>query len=124
MRILECPPSDKQGYIDEADQFYMNPLSWLNEQFENSSDHREVNLPTHIVMYNVLLTVSKSFLLFANKAISCSHLFCVQLTHPIDFTRNKKTLFHVLDSGIRRNIFCLLESFYLTCKTKLHSQPN
>lgn len=59
MRILECPPNDKPGYIDEADQFYLHPSSWLLEHFGNSSWHEEeVHLPTHIVLYNVLLPVS------------------------------------------------------------------
>lgn len=59
MRILECPPSDEQGYIDEADQFFMNPSSWLIKQFGNSLNNEELDyLPTHIVMYNALLPVS------------------------------------------------------------------
>ena len=59
MRILECPPSDEQGYIDEADQFFMNPSSWLIKQFGNSLNNEEQDhLPTHIVMYNALLPVS------------------------------------------------------------------
>ena len=59
MRILECPPSDEQGYIDEADQFFMNPSSWLIKQYGNSlSNEEQDHLPTHIVMYNALLPVS------------------------------------------------------------------
>ena len=59
MRILECPPSDEHGYIDEADQFFMNPSSWLIKQFGNSLNNEELDhLPTHIVMYNALLPVS------------------------------------------------------------------
>ncbi|XP_068693820.1 GPI mannosyltransferase 3-like isoform X2 [Montipora foliosa] len=33
MRILECPPSGEEGYVDEADQFYLNPSSWLQKEF-------------------------------------------------------------------------------------------
>ena len=61
MRILECPPrlSDEQGYVDEADQFFMNPSSWLIKQYGNSLNNEEQDhLPTHIVMYNALLPVS------------------------------------------------------------------
>ena len=59
MRILECPPSDEHGYIDEADQFFMNPSSWLIKHFGNSLNNEEQDhLPTHIVMYNALLPVS------------------------------------------------------------------
>lgn len=58
MRILECPPSDKQGYLDEADKFYLNPSAWLTKQFGDQTEHRDqIGLPSHIVMYNVLLPV-------------------------------------------------------------------
>ena len=65
MRILECPPSDTPGYVDKADQFYTRPSSWILEHFGNASGHKEdISLPTHIVLYNVLLPVSRlSFLL-------------------------------------------------------------
>ena len=59
MRILECPPSDEAGYIDEADQFYRNPTLWLSEKYGLSSGHQDqLQFPTHIVLYNVLLPVS------------------------------------------------------------------
>ena len=62
MRILECPPSDEAGYIDEADQFYRNPTLWLSEKYGLSSGHQDqLQFPTHIVLYNVLLPVSWSF---------------------------------------------------------------
>jgi len=65
MRILECPPSDKQGYVDEADKFYMDPSLWLTQQFVNSSGRGDQDqLPTHIVLYNVLLPVSQYSYLF------------------------------------------------------------
>ena len=76
MRILECPPSDKPGYIDEADQFYMHHSSWLLEHFGNSSGHKEeVHLPTHIVLYNVLLPVSLSFLISLSSWFLQLHAF-------------------------------------------------
>ncbi|PFX22760.1 GPI mannosyltransferase 3 [Stylophora pistillata] len=65
MRFLECPPSAEPGYIDEADQFYRHPTSWLSEQFR---DHRipsghqgePHHLPSHLVLFNVLLqSISK-----------------------------------------------------------------
>ncbi|XP_068693822.1 GPI mannosyltransferase 3-like isoform X4 [Montipora foliosa] len=55
MRILECPPSGEEGYVDEADQFYLNPSSWLQKEFGNHTGHGDpAHLPSHIVMYNVL----------------------------------------------------------------------
>ena len=59
MRILECPPSGEEGYVDEADQFYLNPSSWLQKEFGNHTGHGDpAHLPSHIVMYNVLSPVS------------------------------------------------------------------
>uniref|UniRef100_A0A8C5PAX8 Mannosyltransferase n=1 Tax=Leptobrachium leishanense TaxID=445787 RepID=A0A8C5PAX8_9ANUR len=59
MNFLECPP-DLLGhdmYVDEADLFYISPLAWLNAEFYNRS-----NLPTHLVMFNVLEPVILPFL--------------------------------------------------------------
>ncbi|KAK2552896.1 GPI mannosyltransferase 3, partial [Acropora cervicornis] len=63
MRILECPPSDKPGYLDEADKFYLNPSAWLTKQFGDQPEHRDqIDFPSHIVMYNVLLPKVAMFL--------------------------------------------------------------
>lgn len=63
MRILECPPSNKPGYLDEADKFYLNPSAWLTKQFGDQTEHRDqIGLPSHIVMYDVLLPKVAMFL--------------------------------------------------------------
>lgn len=49
MRFLDCSPSDKPGYVDEADQFKAHPLSFLYSMF--SSLNLEV-LPSHIVLFD------------------------------------------------------------------------
>ncbi|KAL7405715.1 hypothetical protein ABVT39_006176 [Epinephelus coioides] len=50
MRFLECPPDlGEEGYVDEADRFYNNPLHWLRTSFPYKS-----SLPTHLVLFNVL----------------------------------------------------------------------
>ncbi|CAJ1049174.1 GPI mannosyltransferase 3 [Xyrichtys novacula] len=50
MRFLECPPDlGEEGYIDEADSFYDDPLHWLRTSFPYKS-----SLPTHLVLFNVL----------------------------------------------------------------------
>lgn len=49
MRFLECPPPLGEGYIDEADIFYDNPLQWLKTSFPYKS-----SLPSHLVMFDVL----------------------------------------------------------------------
>ncbi|XP_055497541.1 GPI mannosyltransferase 3 isoform X1 [Leucoraja erinacea] len=51
MHFLECPPdlSGNNTYIDEADLFFKEPLTWLNIRFS-----AQASLPTHLVIFNVL----------------------------------------------------------------------
>ncbi|XP_028257457.1 GPI alpha-1,2-mannosyltransferase 3 isoform X2 [Parambassis ranga] len=50
MRFLECPPDlGEEGYIDEAERFYDDPLLWLRTSFPYKS-----SLPTHLVFFDVL----------------------------------------------------------------------
>lgn len=50
MRFLECPPDlGEEGYVDEADRFYNDPLHWLRTSFPYKS-----SLPTHLVLFDVL----------------------------------------------------------------------
>ncbi|XP_012971538.1 GPI mannosyltransferase 3 [Mesocricetus auratus] len=51
MRFLQCPPdlTGKAQYLDEADVFYLNPLSWLRQEFRSNA-----SLPTHLVTFSVL----------------------------------------------------------------------
>ncbi|KAG8001524.1 GPI mannosyltransferase 3 [Nibea albiflora] len=50
MRFLECPPDlGEEGYVDEADRFYDDPLHWLRTSFPYKS-----SLPTHLVLFDVL----------------------------------------------------------------------
>ncbi|XP_069795023.1 GPI mannosyltransferase 3 isoform X2 [Narcine bancroftii] len=51
MHFLECPPdlSGNTTYVDEADLFFKEPLTWLNTRFA-----AQASLPTHLVFYNVL----------------------------------------------------------------------
>lgn len=51
MRFLQCPPdlTGKSQYLDEADMFYLNPLSWLQQEFRSNA-----SLPTHLVTFSVL----------------------------------------------------------------------
>ncbi|GAB1294428.1 GPI mannosyltransferase 3 [Apodemus speciosus] len=51
MRFLQCPPdlTGKTQYLDEADMFYLNPSSWLQQEF-----HSNGSLPTHLVTFNAL----------------------------------------------------------------------
>ncbi|XP_020836943.1 GPI alpha-1,2-mannosyltransferase 3 [Phascolarctos cinereus] len=60
MRFLQCPPDliGKENYLDEADKFYLNPLSWLNEEFSSS-----ILLPTHLIIFSVLEEEIKTFLI-------------------------------------------------------------
>lgn len=56
MRFLECPPDlGEEGYFDEADRFYEDPLLWLRTSFPYKS-----SLPTHLVLFNVLEKVKNN----------------------------------------------------------------
>ncbi|AWP01624.1 putative GPI mannosyltransferase 3 [Scophthalmus maximus] len=50
MKFLECPPDlGEDGYVDEAERFYDDPLHWLRTSFPYKS-----SLPTHLVLFDVL----------------------------------------------------------------------
>lgn len=61
MRFLTCEPNltKKDNYVDEADQFYENPMKWIRS-------HLPVNpvsaLPTHVVLYDTLAPRVSDFL--------------------------------------------------------------
>ncbi|XP_075821392.1 GPI alpha-1,2-mannosyltransferase 3 isoform X3 [Microtus pennsylvanicus] len=59
MRFLQCPPdlTGKSQYLDEADMFYLNPLSWLQQEFRSNA-----SLPTHLVTFSVLEKEIRAFL--------------------------------------------------------------
>ncbi|EPQ03932.1 GPI mannosyltransferase 3, partial [Myotis brandtii] len=63
MRFLQCPPdlTGKSQYLDEADVFYQNPLSWLYKEFHNNS-----TLPTYLIIFNVLEEEISAFLISRN----------------------------------------------------------
>uniref|UniRef100_UPI00358E75BB GPI mannosyltransferase 3-like isoform X2 n=1 Tax=Myxine glutinosa TaxID=7769 RepID=UPI00358E75BB len=58
MRFLECPPPllYMKDNRDEAAEFYVDPKSWLEHEFQSSS------LPTHVVLFNTLEEVIGDFL--------------------------------------------------------------
>ncbi|XP_028562723.2 GPI alpha-1,2-mannosyltransferase 3 isoform X1 [Podarcis muralis] len=59
LRFLQCPPdlTGRADYLDEANLFYADPLSWLSETFSNVT-----LLPTHLVFFSVLEQDISSFL--------------------------------------------------------------
>ncbi|XP_053784048.1 GPI mannosyltransferase 3 isoform X2 [Desmodus rotundus] len=63
MRFLQCPPdlTGKSHYLDEADLFYQNPLSWLYEEFHNNS-----TLPTYLIIFSILEEEISAFLTSRN----------------------------------------------------------
>ncbi|KAF6132073.1 phosphatidylinositol glycan anchor biosynthesis class B [Phyllostomus discolor] len=63
MRFLQCPPdlTGKSQYLDEADLFYQNPLSWLYEEFHNNS-----TLPTYLIIFSILEEEISAFLISRN----------------------------------------------------------
>ncbi|XP_059212503.1 GPI mannosyltransferase 3 [Centropristis striata] len=70
MRFLECPPDlGEEGYVDEADQFYVDPLHWLRTSFPYKS-----SLPTHLVLFDVLEEEISVFLQ-GNKFVRTAEIF-------------------------------------------------
>ncbi|XP_050069537.1 GPI mannosyltransferase 3 [Anopheles maculipalpis] len=61
MRFLHCEPNltEQPNYLDEADQFYANPMSWIRK---NLPVHPISALPTHVVAFDVLEPEIKDFL--------------------------------------------------------------
>ncbi|KFM69129.1 GPI mannosyltransferase 3, partial [Stegodyphus mimosarum] len=53
MKFLTCEPNfeNADGYIDEADEFFENPMEWLTKNYDSN---RNQLLPTHIVMFDKL----------------------------------------------------------------------
>ena len=77
MNFLDCSPSMNTSYVDVADQFYKNPLNWLNKAFHESGQNKST-LPTHIVLFDVLRNVSSVNLNFscfqAHDALRCCYI--------------------------------------------------
>lgn len=70
MRFLECPPDlGQEGYVDEADIFYRDPLLWLRTSFPYKS-----SLPTHLLLFNVLEQEISVFLQ-GNKYVRTAEIF-------------------------------------------------
>lgn len=50
MRFLECPPDlGQEGYVDEAERFFSDPLHWLRVSFPD-----KFSQPTHLLLFDVL----------------------------------------------------------------------
>uniref|UniRef100_A0A182SM66 Mannosyltransferase n=1 Tax=Anopheles maculatus TaxID=74869 RepID=A0A182SM66_9DIPT len=72
MRFLHCEPNltDQPNYLDEADQFYANPMSWIRK---NLPVHPISALPTHLVAFDVLEPEIKDFLSIYKETASFFH---------------------------------------------------
>ena len=46
-------------YVGEDDRFYGDPVNWLNESYSH-----EKELPSHIVIYDLLEKVKSGYLMF------------------------------------------------------------
>ncbi len=60
MRFLTCEPLLQADSVDEADNFYSDPMAWLQKEFTDDG-HRD--LPTHLVLYDGLHEAVRDFLL-------------------------------------------------------------
>ncbi|XP_066593990.1 GPI mannosyltransferase 3 [Prorops nasuta] len=60
IRFLTCEPNleGKEFYMDEADQFFMQPMEWLKENYINQN----VSNPSHIVTFDHLIPKISDYL--------------------------------------------------------------
>uniref|UniRef100_A0A182UQ54 Mannosyltransferase n=1 Tax=Anopheles merus TaxID=30066 RepID=A0A182UQ54_ANOME len=72
MRFLHCEPNltDQPNYLDEAHQFYANPMGWVRK---NLPVHPLSALPTHVVTFDVLEPQLKDFLSIYQEKVSFFH---------------------------------------------------
>lgn len=72
MRFLRCEPnfSEDHVYIDEADTFYKDPISWLRR---NIPVHPRSAMPSHVIAFDVLEPEIKDFLANYEKMESFFH---------------------------------------------------
>ncbi|KAL0477071.1 GPI mannosyltransferase [Acrasis kona] len=80
MRHLDCSPipaGSPEGTLDEADQFYEDPLSFVNQMYKNE------NKPSHIVMYEDMAGTLAPFLNQSNYCLMDKR-FHVFLPHVHD----------------------------------------
>ncbi|XP_035215381.1 GPI mannosyltransferase 3-like isoform X2 [Stegodyphus dumicola] len=61
MKFLTCEPNfeNADGYTDEADEFFEDPMEWLTKTYDSNSNQL---LPTHIVMFDKLYDSISIFL--------------------------------------------------------------
>lgn len=65
-RILTCEPNlhNTLNYTDEGDVFFENPVQWLKDSYASTKNGKQ--LPTHIVMFDVLSKQIQAFLTEGN----------------------------------------------------------
>lgn len=61
MRFLRCEPNWKkqENYVDEADQFYRDPMQWIRTHLPT---YPRTSLPTHLVVFDNLVPRIQDFL--------------------------------------------------------------
>jgi phosphatidylinositol glycan class B len=69
MRSLTCEPNLKniKNYYDESDEFFMNPMKWLEVNYLTKSVS---NLPSYVIVYDTTVEFIEPFLKHYKKLIS------------------------------------------------------
>lgn len=74
LRFLECPPdvTGNKKYVDEAEMFFSDPLSWMRRSFSSQE-----MLPTHVVMFDCLGKVKQKQIFNCNNNSLLNHMYLV-----------------------------------------------
>ncbi|XP_011644025.1 GPI mannosyltransferase 3 isoform X2 [Pogonomyrmex barbatus] len=61
IRFLTCEPNfnNIEDYVDEADQFFADPATWLKNNYINNS---KVTLPTYVIIFSNIMSKISEFL--------------------------------------------------------------
>lgn len=63
MLFWDCSPSSEPNYVDQADQFKLDPAAFLNSHYDvDGKTPSKPPLPTHVVLFARMLPQMSDFL--------------------------------------------------------------
>jgi len=89
MRFLDCSPSNEINYLDEAERFKMDPLTFVSNYYHlDDPKTRSHSLPSHFVLFSSFLPSLESFF----KRISYHE--CVDFFHAVSFSSENHVILY------------------------------